>query len=220
MTGVVAAVCRVHALLPDRGNGVTAIDKRPVAAGVRIHSLGVFGDVQAERQHHGGVDQAVYAYAEEDAERFAARLDREIPPGLFGENLRTRGADVTGAVLGERWRIGTKVLLEVTYPRTPCGTFERRMRIPGWQDAFRAGGAPGAYFRVLHIGTIHAGDGIEVVERPEHGVTIGRWFTGSAPEDAEALLEADATGSIRLGEKLRDQAERARRKAARTERLG
>lgn len=220
MSGLVAAVCRVHALLPDRGYGVTAIDKRPVAAGARIHSLGVFGDVQAERQHHGGVDQAVYAYAEEDADRFAAELGREIPPGLFGENLRTRGADVTGAVLGERWRIGTKVLLEVTYPRTPCGTFERRMRIPGWQDAFRDAGAPGAYFRVLHTGTIRAGDGIEVVQRPEHGVTIGRWFRESAPDDAETLLAADAAGSIRLGEKLRGHAERALRKAARTERPG
>jgi MOSC domain-containing protein YiiM len=94
------------------------------------------------------------------------------------------------------------------------------MRIPGWQDTFREGGAPGAYFRVLHTGTIHAGDGIEVVERPEHGVTIGRWFTESAPEDAETLLDAEAAGSIRLGEKLRGHAERALRRAARSDRVG
>jgi MOSC domain-containing protein YiiM len=109
-----------------------------------VRPLGLFGDVQAERQHHGGVDQAVYAYAEEDAERFAAVLEREVTPGLFGENLRTRGIDVTGAVVGERWRVGEQVLLEVTFPRTPCGTFERRMRLPGWQDVFRDAGAPGA----------------------------------------------------------------------------
>jgi MOSC domain-containing protein YiiM len=131
VTGVLVAVCRVHALLPDRGNGVTAIDKRPVTSSVRVRPLGLFGDVQAERQHHGGIDQAVYAYAEEDALRLATLLGREVTPGLFGENLRTRGVDVTGAVIGERWRVGENVLLEVTYPRTPCGTFERRMGVPG-----------------------------------------------------------------------------------------
>jgi MOSC domain-containing protein YiiM len=205
----------VHQLLHDRGNGVTAIDKRPVPAGVRVRPLGMFGVVQAERQHHGGPDQAVYAYAEEDAERFAADLGREIPPGLFGENLRTRGVDVTGAVLGERWRVGEKVVLEVTYPRTPCGTFERRMGIPGWQDTFRAGGAPGAYLRVLHAGSVHAGDGIEVLERPDHGVTIGRWFADEAPDDARTLLDADARDAVRLPAKLREHAERSLRRAAR-----
>jgi MOSC domain-containing protein YiiM len=156
----------------------------------------------------------VYAYAEEDADRFAADLGRDIPPGLFGENLRTRGVDVSGAVIGERWRIGAKVLLEVTYPRTPCGTFERRMGIAGWQDAFRAGGAPGAYFRVVRSGGVHAGDGIEVVERPSHGVTIGGWFRDSSPEDAQALLDADAAGSIQVAEKLRRHVEQALRRAA------
>lgn len=215
MTGVLVAVCRVHALLPDRGNGVTAIDKRPLGGPVRVRPLGLFGDVQAERQHHGGVDQAVYAYAEEDADRFAADLGRDISPGLFGENLRTRGVDVSGAVIGERWRVGEKVLLEVTYPRTPCGTFERRIGVPGWQDTFREAGAPGAYLRVLHTGSIRAGDAIEVVDRPEHGVTVGGWFRASAPADADALLDADAAGRIRMGAKLRLHVERALRKAAR-----
>ena len=215
MTGVLVAVCRVHALLPDRGNGVTAIDKRPVTSSVRVRPLGLFGDVQAERQHHGGIDQAVYAYAEEDALRLATLLGREVTPGLFGENLRTRGVDVTGAVIGERWRVGENVLLEVTYPRTPCGTFERRMGVPGWQDTFHEAGAPGAYLRVLHTGTIQAGDPVELVERPDHGVTVGRWFTASAPHDAEALLDADERGRIRIGAKLRTHAERAIRKAAR-----
>jgi MOSC domain-containing protein YiiM len=122
---------------------------------------------------------------------------------------------VTGAVLGERWRVGEKVVLEVTYPRTPCGTFERRMGIAGWQDTFRAGGAPGAYFRVLHAGSVHAGDGIEVVERPDHGVTIGRWFAGEAPDDAEALLAAESAGGYALPDKLRLHVERSLRKAAR-----
>jgi MOSC domain-containing protein YiiM len=211
--GVLVAVCRVHGLLPDRGIGVTGIDKRPVPSGVRVSRFGLFGDVQADRQHHGGEDQAVYAYAEEDVEPFAHELGAELPPGRFGENLRTRGVDVTGAVIGERWRIGEKALLEVTYPRTPCGTFERRMGIPGWQDRFREHGAPGAYFRVLRAGSIRAGDRIAVVDRPAHGVTIGRWFGRQDPDDARALLAAHADGAVVLREKLREHVDRAMRRA-------
>jgi MOSC domain-containing protein YiiM len=211
--GLLVAVCRVHGLLPDRGNGVTAIDKRPVPAGVRVSRFGLFGDVQADRQHHGGEDQAVYAYAEEDVEPFARELGIALPPGHFGENLRTRGVDVTGAVLGERWRVGEQVLLEVTYPRTPCGTFERRMGIQGWQDRFREHGAPGAYFRVLTAGTIRAGDPITVVERPEHGVTIGGWFQRQDPDDGRTLLAAAAADGFRLPEKLRGHIDRAIRRA-------
>ncbi len=210
--GLLVAVCRVHGLLPDRGNGTTAIDKRPVTTGVRVSRFGLFGDVQADRANHGGEDQAVYAYAEEDADAFAGDLGRPIPPGLFGENLRTRGIDVTGAVIGERWRVGEQVLLEVTYPRTPCGTFERRMALPGWQDRFREHGASGAYFRVLKAGSIRAGDRIAVVDRPAHGVTIGRWFQRQDPDDARALLAAHAEGAAVLREKLRHHVERAMRR--------
>lgn len=207
--GTLVAVCRVHQLLPDRGNGVTGIDKRPVDGAVRVARFGLFADVQADRGNHGGEDQAVYAYAEEDADRFAGELGRAVPPGLFGENLRTRGVDVTGAVIGERWRVGEKVLLEVTYPRTPCGTFERRMGLRGWQDRFREAGAPGAYLRVLRAGSITAGDPVHVVERPEHGVTIGRWFRHQDPEDGRALLAAETDGALTLPQKLRDHVERA-----------
>ncbi len=209
-----AAVCVVHQLLPDRGNGVTAIDKRPVPGRVRVHPLGLHGDVQADRRHHGGEDQAVYAYAEEDAHRFAHDLGREVPPGLFGENLRTRGADVSGAVIGERWAIGDRVVLEVTGPRTPCGTFERRMRVEGWIDRFRAARAPGAYFRVVRAGDVHVGDRVEVLSRPGHGVTVGDWFAGGTPERAAALHGAAAAGEVRLGDGLARAVERELRSRA------
>jgi MOSC domain-containing protein YiiM len=180
---LVTAVCRVDRLLPDSGIiGVTAIDKRPVTGSVRVRPLGLRADVQANRKYHGGVDQAVYAYADEDAVYFADLLEREVPPGLFGENLRTSGIDVTGAVTGERWRIGDTLVLEVTVPRTPCGTFARRMGIDE--------GRPGAYFRVVKSGSVAAGDPIEVTYRPEHGVTIGEIFGDLAPDRARAVLES------------------------------
>jgi MOSC domain-containing protein YiiM len=211
----VLAVCTVHALLPDRGVGVTAIDKRPVAKPLRVRKLGLHGDVQADRKWHGGEDQAVYAYAQEDADWFAADLGREVPPGLFGENLRTRGIDVSGAVVGERWRVGEKVLLEVTSPRNPCGTFERRMGLKGWQVRFTERGAPGTYFRVIRAGDVQAGDAIEVVDRPAHGVTIGGWFRRQDPDDGQALLDAHAAGAIRLQPDLQRHVERSLAAAAR-----
>lgn len=210
MTGAVTAVCVVHALLPDRGSiGVTAIDKRPADRAVRIRPLGLYGDVQADRAHHGGEDQAVYVYADEDAAAFAADLGREIPPGHFGENLRTRDLDVSGAVIGERWRIGEKVVLEVTAPRVPCGTFERRMRVAGWRDRFTERGAPGAYLRVVRSGDVHTGDSVEVLSRPRHGVPIGRWFTRHDPADAAALLTAERAGEVRLAVSTRRDVERS-----------
>ncbi|WP_144763246.1 MOSC domain-containing protein [Curtobacterium sp. 9128] len=190
---LVTAVCRVDHLLPDSGTiGVTAIDKRPVDGPVRVRPLGLYADVQADRKHHGGEDQAVYAYADEDADHFAALLDRPVPAGLFGENLRTSGLDVTGAVTGERWRIGATLELEVTIPRIPCATFARRMGVRGWVKRFAEEGRPGAYLRVVKSGPVSAGDAVTVLHRPDHGVTIGAMFAGLTVEQAEAVLSSTA----------------------------
>ena len=168
------AVCVVHAIIPDVGGkqDETAIDKRPVAGPVDVHRLGVSGDTQCDKAHHGRERKAVYAYAQEDADWWAAELERDLPPGRFGENLRTRGLDVTNALLGERWRIGT-TLLEVTCPRTPCLSFQGFWGVPRLIKRFIAYGAPGAYLRVLEEGQLRAGDRIEVDFRPDHDVTLG-----------------------------------------------
>lgn len=208
---LVTAVCRVEQLLPDSGTiGITAIDKRPVDGPVRVRPLGLHADVQADRKHHGGEDQAVYVYADEDAAYFAEQLDRPIPPGLFGENLRTTGVDVTGLVIGERLRLGDTLELEVTIPRIPCGTFARRMKVDKWVKRFAEEGRPGAYLRVRKSGSVAAGDAVTVLERPEHGVTIGQMFAGLTAEQATAVL---AMGD-RLAPKVVREAQLALRRAA------
>ncbi|WP_346960777.1 MOSC domain-containing protein [uncultured Arthrobacter sp.] len=198
-TASVLAVCRVHQLLGDEGRlGVTAIDKRPVDGPVKVHRLGLRGDVQADRMDHGGEDQALYAYSQADADYWAAELGRDIPPGYFGENLRVAGLDATNAVIGERWKIGLDVEVEVTSPRRPCGTFQRRMNEPHWVKRFTEAGRVGAYLRVVRLGSIQAGDHIHRLYVPAHGVTIGKWFSDPTVEDMEALRDADADGLIRL----------------------
>ncbi len=164
------AVCVVHQLRPDAGNGVTAIDKRPVTGRVRIGRYGVRADVQADRKHHGGLDKALYAYADEDAAFWESELGRRLPPGFFGENLRTEGIDVNASRIGEVWRIGDTATVEVTMPRTPCQTFARWVggaEQRGWVRRFSAERRLGPYLRVLRNGFVQAGDPIEVVSRPD-----------------------------------------------------
>ncbi|MEP7763628.1 MOSC domain-containing protein [Sanguibacter sp. 25GB23B1] len=204
-TARLLAVCRVHALREDPGPvGITAIDKRPVEGPVAVGPLGLRGDVQADRRFHGGEDQALYAYADEDAAHWATELGRDVPPGLFGENLRTRGLATTGAVIGERWRIGTSVEVEVTGPRIPCATFGRYLQEERWVRRFSDAGLVGCYLRVLRAGEIQAGDTIAVLARPEHGVTVGRWFRERSPQDAHLLLDAHAAGEVRLCDSVLD----------------
>ena len=148
----------------------TAIEKRPVDGPVEVGPLGPAGDEHGAGVH-GGVHQALYAYAGEDAHFWEAELARSLWPGAFGENLTTTGVEVSGAVVGEQWRIGP-VLAEVTSPRMPCATFARYWGVPDLIERFIAARRPGAYLRVLEPGAIRAGDPVEVVSRPEHGVTV------------------------------------------------
>jgi MOSC domain-containing protein YiiM len=150
----------------------TAIWKAPVAGPVRVRGVNVDGDDQADREVHGGVDKALYAYSGEDLDWWAGRLGRPLGPGTFGENLTTRGLDVGGAVVGERWRVGGGVLLEVAQPRVPCFKLGIRMGDPSFPRSFATAGRPGAYLRILAEGELAAGDPIELVHRPAHGLTV------------------------------------------------
>ena len=175
MSGRLVAVNVVHEVVrgPVRW---TAIDKRPVTGAVAVGELGLAGDKQCDSRYHGGPDKALYAYAEEDAVWWSTELDRDIPPGQFGENLTTCGLDISGALIGEQWRIGgptTGILVEVRSPRTPCGNLSARMGIPRFHHRFAKTGRVGAYLKVLSTGSVRAGNRIVVVHRPSHRRTIG-----------------------------------------------
>jgi MOSC domain-containing protein YiiM len=177
---------------------MSAIGKQPVEGRVRVEGVNVAGDQQADRRIHGGPDKAVYAYAREDEAWWAEQLGRDIPPGMFGENLTTEGVDVSGAVIGERWRIGT-VELEVAQPRLPCAKLGTRFGDLGMVKRFGEASRPGAYLRIVTEGELGAGDELEVLSRPQHGITVAfvsdavlldetlRERAGSAPELAEML---------------------------------
>ncbi len=175
--------------------GRSGIDKRPVPGAVSIAvpaagCSGLAGDRISDVDHHGGPDQAVYAYAREDLDAWEPHLG-PLRAGTFGENLTTRDLDVTGARIGERWHVGQGLVLQVTVPRIPCRTFAAWLERAGWVREFTTAGVPGAYLRVVTPGTVVAGDAV-VVERPDHDVTIGLAFRAvmTAPELLPELLPA------------------------------
>jgi MOSC domain-containing protein YiiM len=195
----------VEKLIPGpKETGLTAIDKRPQPGRVPVGELGLAGDRVCDTKNHGGPDLALYAYAEEDANWWAGQLDRDIPTGLFGENLRTEGLDVNGALLGEVWRIGDEVEVMVRAPRIPCITFQHRMQEPRWVKRFHQAGRPGAYLKVLRTGSIGAGDPIEVLSRPDHEVTIREMFGAQDPAKLQGMLDS----GVDLMDELRDIAHR------------
>ena len=192
---------------------LTGIDKQPVDGPVMVTvprakglgMVGLAGDRVYDVRNHGGPDQAVYAYAREDLDFWAAELGRPLGNGVFGENLTTEGIDVNGTLIGERWRIGPEVILEACCPRIPCGTFQGWLAQAGWIKRFTQAVRPGSYFRVIEPGEIRAGDAVEVVYRPAHDVTVAVVFRAVTLEPGllPRLLDADA-----LPRDLRDLARR------------
>ncbi|GLY00797.1 MULTISPECIES: MOSC domain-containing protein [Actinoplanes] len=199
---------------PAKNVPATGIGKRPVTHPVTVrppgpkttglHS-GLIGDYIGDVDHHGGDDQAIYAYAVEDYAWWSATLGRDLPHGLFGENLTTEGVDLLGAVIGERWAVGPEVVLQVTFGRIPCATFQHRMGEPRWIKRFAEANRTGAYLRIVESGAIRVGDRIEVRPRPAHGVTVTEAFEIYMHDASRLgrLLDADE-----LPAGLRDDVER------------
>ncbi|MEK2493909.1 MOSC domain-containing protein [Kitasatospora purpeofusca] len=187
---------------PWKGLGATGIDKRPVDGPVLVSApgpkgtgeVGLTGDRVYDVKHHGGPDQAVYAYAREDLDAWQEELGRPLANGVFGENLTTLGLDVNGALIGERWRVGPDTVLEVSGPRVPCATFQGRLEQEGWIKRFTRAAVPGAYLRVVEAGEVRAGDRIGIVHRPDHEVTVALVFRALTlePDLLPLLLAADA----------------------------
>jgi MOSC domain-containing protein YiiM len=185
---------------------MSAIAKAPVDGPVRVEGVNLAGDEQADRRVHGGPDKAVYAYAAEDTAWWSAELRRELGPGMFGENLTLSGVDVTGARIGERWRIG-EVELEVCQPRLPCAKLGLRFGDPEMLRRFAEAGRPGAYLRILREGSLASGDAVERLERPAHDVTVA--LVSAAILLDETLLERAAAAPALPPELARWMLERA-----------
>jgi len=167
----------------------SAIWKTPVSGRVAVAGVNLAGDDQADREAHGGPDKAVYAYAVEDARWWEQEVGRPFAYAEFGENLTTEGVDVNGALVGERWAIGSTVL-EVSEPRVPCWRLGVRMNDPAFLRRFTAALRPGAYLRIVSEGDLGEGDSIRIESKPEHDLTVRdvfRIYTRDRDECARLL---------------------------------
>jgi MOSC domain-containing protein YiiM len=155
-----------------RGRPVTtAIWKHAVSGRVALRGVNLVGDDQADRTVHGGLDKAVYSYAREDYDYWRNDEGVDTSPGLFGENLTTEGIDLSRAVVGQRWSVGSTVL-EIVQPRLPCFKLGIRLGDPHFPKRFMLASRMGAYLRVVQEGDVGANDEVHVSHTPSHGVTL------------------------------------------------
>ncbi len=157
-----------------RGHQVeTGIFKAPVEGRVRVRTLNLEGDGQADLSVHGGVDKAVYLYPHAHYATWAAELGRDdLRYGQFGENLTVDGDLTEDAVhVGDIFRVGHAVL-QVTQPRSPCFKLNLRMLMPTFGKLFLQSGRVGYYARVLEEGDVAAGDAIALLEAEPHAVSV------------------------------------------------
>ena len=171
---------------------ISAIWKSPVSGRVVAKGVNLEGDDQADREAHGGFDKAIYAYAIEDLQWWVQQIEQDIEHGQFGENFTTQGLDVNGALVGERWKIGSTIL-EVSEPRIPCWRFGVRMNDNTFPKKFTQALRPGSYLRIIEEGDVGVGDEIKVVEKPKHDLSIQdvfRIYTKDRDE-AERILDAE-----------------------------
>lgn len=177
MSAELLAICAGQpAPLPD--GKLSAIDKQSLEGLVRIGRLGLVGDAQVDRKHHGGEHMAVHHYAQDHYAYWRGELPgvtRLSQPGAFGENLHAAGLTENEVLIGDRFRVGT-TLLEVSMGRQPCSTLARHFAQPDMVKRIVANGRCGWYYRVLEEGYAQAGDRFEIVERGTGGWSVARAF--------------------------------------------
>ena len=180
MKAEVLALCTGKAApLPD--GKLSSIDKTAVEGCIRITRMGLEGDTQTDRKHHGGEHMAVHLYAADHYPYWLGEIPevtRLSAPGAFGENLHTHGLMEDDVFIGDRFRLGT-ALLELSMGRQPCNTLARHFQRKDMVKRIIANHRCGWYYRVLEEGVAEAGDTLELVERNQE-----KWSV----EEAFALL--------------------------------
>jgi MOSC domain-containing protein YiiM len=153
----------------------TGIYKIPVDGPVNISKLGIAEDFIASKKHHGGPDQAIYLYGEADYQWWEKELDRDMIPGMFGENLTISGLESNIFNVGDFFHIGD-VSLQITSPRIPCSTFATRMGDPQWVKKFKVAERPGLYCRIIREGVIEAGLLVKVEKYQGETISVLQMF--------------------------------------------
>ncbi len=151
---------------------MTGIYKDPVQGPVKVSTLNLEGDQQADLTVHGGIHKAVYAYPSEHYPWWQNQYpSRRLDWGAFGENLTTEGLLESSAGIGDQAQIGS-VVLTVAQPRLPCYKLAGKFSDKNIPFTFTESGRSGIYFAVEKEGQLQAGDAITWIHRQRDPFTI------------------------------------------------
>jgi len=150
----------------------TGIFKEPVAGRVRVRTLNLDGDRQADLTVHGGPDKAVYAYPSEHYDYWKHEFpEMKLPWGMFGENFTTAGIFESETNIGDTFRVGSTVVM-VTQPRLPCYKLGIKFGDSDIVKRFLASERTGFYFSVIQEGEVGIGDALELMEKKEPSIGV------------------------------------------------
>jgi len=178
-------------------NWTTAFFKHPVEGQVWVSKLCVDGDEQHHKKYHGGTFRPILAYCAEHYDRWRDDLSIEFPYGGFAENFTISGLDEDTACLGDTYRVGDELVVQVSQPRLPCDQISMRWNMPELTKLVKNTGRTGWYMSVIEEGTAEVGMSIELVDRPNPNWTITTVHNiyqkrTRMPEEALALADCEA----------------------------
>jgi len=182
----------------------TGIFKKPVSGRIALRTLNLDGDQQADLSVHGGPYKAVYAYPSEHYGYWRGELPKtDLSWGAFGENLTTEGLGEDELHVGDRFRIGSAVLM-ARQPRMPCFKLAARFQRDDMLERFLVSGRSGFYFSVEQEGEVEKGDSFELVSQNPSGITIAEMNRLFVRERYNRELLQKAIATAPLPEKWRE----------------
>jgi MOSC domain-containing protein YiiM len=182
----------------------TAYIKSPVLGEVALEPLGLAGDQQADRKHHGGLDKALCVYPVDHYTHWEERLDRELGSAPFGENIAIVGLTEEGAAIGDVFAWG-EARVQISEPREPCSNISKRWGEKMFPKWVARTGYTGWYMRVLTPGAVSAEFPWRRLERPCPQWTIARLNRLLAEPDSDPEAVRQLTELASLGETWREK---------------
>lgn len=194
--------------IPFRGEERSAIVKHPVAGPVAVRPLGLAGDEQGDKVHHGGVEMAIHHYPHDHYAVWRQELGPHellAAPGGFGENLTTDGLTEDEVWIGDRFRLGS-ALVEVSQGRQPCWKIDHKFQRKGITARVVETVRCGWYYRVLEPGMVAEGDTLELLERGHEGWSVALAFRTMFHKGASARQLVGLARLEKLAQNWREHA--------------
>jgi len=150
----------------------TGIFKYPIQEPIFLDVEDVQNDNVVDREHHGGILQAVYAYSENHYAHWKSLYpDLDWNFGMFGENLTVINLDETKIHVGNIYQLG-EAKIEVTKPRQPCYKLGIRFNNPKIIKQFWNSTKSGIYFKILSPGFVSKNDEFVLLQESPNNPTI------------------------------------------------